>query len=133
MELLLAATLCSLILPAIVLAFILPPGLAWGWMRIKSVVIVGKGFDTSKAVGAQEELPEICERPYIVDFNDPLAVTEPEPTEDEARIARIKERMKKKTTPTLPGKGQTSYVPIRPYKDRQKVEQDHELQIIKNH
>ena len=129
MNVLFGAVVCALALVLIFAVFVALPALLAGWLRIRSVVVVGKGFDMSLSEEDQEELPEVCERPHV-DLLDPLAVY-PEPVDETAaRIARIKEKMKRRTTPTLPGRGPKSYVPIRAYKDKAEITQNHKLEIL---
>jgi len=128
MSVLFGAVVCGLFLVSIFLLFTLPVALAWGWLGVKSVLVVGKGFDVSEAKD-QEELPEVCERPYI-DLLDPLAVYPQPLNEDAARIERVRKAMLQKNIPTLPGKGPTSYVPIRAYKDKTEITQNHTLEIL---
>lgn len=123
---LIGAAICGLALVSIFIVFTLPFALAWGWLRVRSVLIVGKDDDITEPA-EYLDFSQVCQAPYVVDFNDPLSVET-----HEERTQRIKDRMKNRA-PTLSGKGLPTPVPIRTYKEREEVEQDHELQIIKNH
>ena len=108
---LIGAAICGLALVAIFIVFTLPVALAWGWLRVRSVLIVGKDDDITEPA-EYLEFSQVCQALYAVDFNDPLSVET-----HEERTQRIKDRMQNRT-PTLPGKGLPTPVPIRAYKER---------------
>lgn len=129
MNIILGAAMCSLFLA---LCFLVPSYL-YLWTLDNRVILDEHDPAYSASRGPViYAFPEDTDSDEAIehDLKDPLAVYGP--TEDQARIARIKEKMNNKTVPTLPGKGQTSYVPIRAYKDRKEIETNHDLQII-NH
>ena len=88
MNVLFGAVVCGITVVSITIVFTLPYALAWGWLRIRSVVVVGKGFDMSLSEEDQEQLPEVCERPHV-DLLDPLGVYPVPVDETAARIARL--------------------------------------------